>query len=129
MRLGHARGLACAKTKKFPCIFLTSPPHPSAAKRKRNGKEIFGFASLFQSPKRAIFILTFLFALFSALTATKAPCYPRLVVIRNSVPLTANSDKSSKWSLAIQNSLRNGKAQILYVFALPSQRTHPPCRF
>ena len=28
MRLGHARGLACAKTKKFPCIFLASPPPP-----------------------------------------------------------------------------------------------------
>ena len=24
--VGHARGLACAKTKKFPCIFLASPP-------------------------------------------------------------------------------------------------------
>ena len=30
------------------------------------------------------------------------------------------STKSSKWSLAIQNSLRNGEAQILYVFAPPS---------
>ena len=27
-RLGHARGLACAKTKKFPCIFLAPPPPP-----------------------------------------------------------------------------------------------------
>src|SRR3990167_7528817 len=31
------------------------------------------------------------------------------------------STNSSKWSLAIQNSLRNGKAQILYVFAPPSR--------
>ena len=36
MRLGHARGLACAKTKKFPCIFLASPP--STAKRPREWK-------------------------------------------------------------------------------------------
>lgn len=31
------------------------------------------------------------------------------------------SINSSKWSLAIQNSLRNGEAQILYVFAPPSR--------
>jgi hypothetical protein len=31
------------------------------------------------------------------------------------------STNSSKWSLAIQNSLRNGEAQILYVFAPPSR--------
>jgi len=31
------------------------------------------------------------------------------------------STNSSKWSLAIQNSLRNGEAQYLYVFAPPSR--------
>src|SRR3989338_4710030 len=60
MRLGHARGLACAKTKKFPCIFLASPPPaPPPRSGKRNGKEIFGFASPFQSPKRAILFYHF----------------------------------------------------------------------
>src|SRR3989344_8619184 len=55
MRLGHARGRACAKTKKVPCIFLASPPPtPPPRSGKRNGKEIFWFASPFQSPKRAI---------------------------------------------------------------------------
>jgi len=82
MRLGHARGLACAKTKKFPCIFLASPPPtPPPRSGKRNGKEIFGFASPFQSPKRASLFYHVLIALFSALTATEAPPYPRLVVI------------------------------------------------
>ena len=36
MRLGHARGLACAKTKKFPCIFLAPPP----PLRREAGKEM-----------------------------------------------------------------------------------------
>jgi hypothetical protein len=87
MRLGHARGLACAKTKKFPCIFLASPPPtPPPRSGKRNGKEIFGFASPFQSPKRASLFYHILIALFSALTATEAFPYPRLVVALNSVP-------------------------------------------
>src|SRR3989338_960429 len=60
MRLGHARGLACAKTKKFPCIFPASPPPtPPPRSGKRNGKEIFGFASPFQSPKSAILFYHF----------------------------------------------------------------------
>ena len=53
MRLGHARGLACAKTKKFPCIFPASPPPtPPPRSGKRNGKEIFGFC--FAVSRRAI---------------------------------------------------------------------------
>src|SRR3989339_744259 len=59
MRLGHARGLACAKTKKFPCIFLAPPPPtPPPRSGKRNGKEIFGFAaaaSKFSLPQYAKF--------------------------------------------------------------------------
>src|SRR3989344_1287286 len=81
MRLGHAPGRACAKTKKFPCIFLASPPPtPPPRSGKRNGKEFFGFASPFQSPKRASLCYHLLIALFSALTATEAPRHPRLVV-------------------------------------------------
>src|SRR3989344_6174574 len=117
MRLGHAPGRACAKTKKFPCIFLASPPPtPPPRSGKRNGKEIFGFASPFQSPKRAIFFNIFdcsylrphgdRGALVSAFGGSSKVC-----------AFDDGSTNSSKWSLAIQNSLRNGEAQILYVFA------------
>ncbi|KKS58035.1 MAG: hypothetical protein UV24_C0033G0004, partial [Candidatus Nomurabacteria bacterium GW2011_GWA2_42_41] len=56
------------------------PPTPPPRSGKRNGKEIFGFASPFQSPKRASLFYHILIALFSALTATEAHSYPRLVV-------------------------------------------------
>jgi hypothetical protein len=39
-------GSRVQKPKKFPCIFLASPPPtPPPRSGKRNGKEIFGFAS------------------------------------------------------------------------------------
>ena len=121
MRLGHARGLACAKTKKFPCIFLASPPPtPPPRSGKEMERKFLVLLRRFSLRKEQSF-LTFLIALFSTLTATEAPCYPRLVVTPNSVPPTTDSDNSLKWSLAIQNSLRNGEAQILYVFAPPSR--------
>ena len=81
MRLGHARGLACAKTKKFPCIFLASPPpHPSTAKRKKKWKGNFWFCFAVSGSEKSTISLSLLVALFSALTATEAPPYPRLVV-------------------------------------------------
>jgi len=43
----------------------------------KNGKEIFGFASPFQSPKRALLFYHILIALFSALTATEVHTNPR----------------------------------------------------
>ena len=102
MRLGHARGLACAKTKKFPCIFLASPPPtPPPRSGKRNGKEIFGFASPFQSPKRAILFYHILIALFSTLTATEAHPYPRLVVALTSANHTQPPTHSPLASLAL----------------------------
>lgn len=56
------------KPKNFLAFFsLLLPPIPPLRSGKRNGKEIFGFASLFQSPKRASIFITFwlLFSPFS----------------------------------------------------------------
>ena len=54
----------------------------------KNGKEIFGFASPFQTTIKSNLILTFLFALFSVLTARRGTSSPRLVVTLNSLPPT-----------------------------------------
>ena len=123
MRLGHVRGLACAKTKKFPYIFLASPPPTSPPRSgKRNGKEIFGFASPFQSLKRALLFYHISIALFYALTATEAHQYPRLVVALNFVASTEGGDNSLKRDCAGTNKsicacpTRPVRAQIPAVF-------------
>jgi hypothetical protein len=126
----RSRTRVCKNQKISLHFSRASSPHPSAAKRKKKWKGNFWFCfAVSVSEKSNLYFNIFVCSFLRPHGDRGASCYPRLVVIRNSVPLTANSDKSSKWSLAIQNSLRNGKAQILYVFALPSQRTHPPCRF
>ena len=139
MRLGHARGLACAKTKKFPCIFLASPPpsqifscwkiprprlaplhsglakaphafSPSAAKRKKKWKGNFWFCFAVSDYEKSTISLSLLVALFSALTATEAPCYPRLVVALASANHTQTPAHSPLASLALA-------ASALCVFA------------
>jgi hypothetical protein len=88
MRLGHARGLACAKPKNFLAFFSRLLPPPLRREAEKYGKEIFGFASPFQSPKRASLCYHVWIALFSALTATEAHPYPRLVVALTSANRT-----------------------------------------
>ena len=68
------------KPKNFLAFFSRLLPHPSTAKRKKKWKGNFWFASPFQSPKRASCCYHMWFALFSALTATEAPCYSCSVV-------------------------------------------------
>ena len=57
-----------------------SSPHPSTAKRKKKWKGNFWFCFAVTVSEKSNLILTFLFALFSTLTATEALPYPRLVV-------------------------------------------------
>ena len=116
----RSRTRVCKKQKISLHFSRVSSPHPSTAKRKK-WKGNFWFCFAVSVSEKSTISLSLLIALFSALTATEAHLYPRLVVTRNSVPSTADSDNSSKWSLAIQNSLRNGEAQYLYVFAPPSR--------
>ena len=119
MRLDRARGLARAKPKNFP--YLSSFPRRGVwGEPTKNGKEIFGFASPFQSPKRALLFYHILIALFSALTATEALSYPRLVVTLNPVPPTeSNCNSLSGLCMAQTN---------LYVLAPPALCAHksPP---
>jgi hypothetical protein len=77
------------KNQKISLHFSrASSPHPSAAKRKKKWKGIFWFCFAVSVSEKSNLILTFLFALFSALTATEAHPYPRLVIALNSVPST-----------------------------------------
>jgi len=66
----------------------------------KNGKEIFGFASPFQSPKRALLFLTFLIALFSVLTARRGASSLRLVVALNLMPSFTGGGKSKNMDCA-----------------------------
>jgi hypothetical protein len=70
------------KNQKISLHFSrASSPHPSAAKRKKKWKGNFWFCFAVSVSEKSNLILTFLFALFSALTATEAHPYPRLVVV------------------------------------------------
>jgi hypothetical protein len=60
------------KPKNFLAFFSRLPPHPSAAKRKKKWKGNFWFCFAVSVSEKSNLILTFLFALFSTLTATEA---------------------------------------------------------
>jgi len=70
----------------FSCV---SSPHPSAAKRKKKWKGNFWFCFAVSVSEKSTIILSLFVALFSALTATEAHPYPRLVVALNPVTSTA----------------------------------------
>jgi len=76
----RSRESVCKNQKISLHFSRASSPHPSAAKRKKKWKGNFWFCFAVSVSKKSIIILTLLIALFSALTATEAPCYPRLVV-------------------------------------------------
>jgi hypothetical protein len=116
------------KNQKISLHFSrVSSPHPSTAKRKKKWKGNFWFCFAVSVSEKSNLILTFLFALFSTLTATEARPSPRLVVTLKSVASFTGGGKSRRRSLAIQNSLRNGEAQICMCLpqTLPCARSHP----
>ena len=69
------------KNQKISLHFSrVSSPHPSTAKRKKKWKGILWFCFAVSVSEKSTIILSCLIALFSALTATEALPYPRLVV-------------------------------------------------
>ena len=144
--LGHARGLACAKTKKFPCIFFASPPPTPPPRSGKIWKGIFWFCFAVSVSEKSTIILTLLAALFSALTATEAPRYPRFVVILASAHTSqpprigrSHSLTMPAWCLlrvrsetsfepvVTQRNMDCAEAQTnLYVLAPPTQCAHKP---
>jgi hypothetical protein len=61
------------KNQKISLHFSrASSPHPSATKRKKKWKGNFWFCFAVSVSEKSNLILTFLFALFSTLTATEA---------------------------------------------------------
>jgi hypothetical protein len=90
------------KTQKISLHFSrVSSPHPSTAKRKKKWKGNFWFCFAVSVSEKSIIILTLLIALFSSLTATEAPCYPRLVVALTSANHTQAPTHSPLASLAL----------------------------
>jgi len=75
----RSRTRVCKNQKISLHFSRASSPHPSAAKRKMR-KGNFWFCFVVSVFEKSNLILTFLFALFSTLTATEAPPYPRFVV-------------------------------------------------
>src|SRR3989344_1453325 len=92
----------------FPRV---SSPHPSTAKRKKKWKGNFWFCFAVSVSEKSTVSLSLLVALFSALTATEAPCYPRLVVTLEFANHTQSPTHSPLASLALA-------ASALCAFAL-----------
>src|SRR3989344_4213162 len=76
----RSRTSVCKNQKISLHFSRVSSPHPSTAKRKKKWKGNFWFCFAVSVSEKSNLILTFLFALFSALTATEVPPYPRFVV-------------------------------------------------
>ena len=76
----RSRTRVCKNQKISLHFSRASSPHPSAAKRKKKWKGNFWFCFAVSVSEKSNLILTFLFALFSTLTATEALSYPRSVV-------------------------------------------------
>ena len=112
--------VAGAKTKNFPSL-ISDFRRGVWGEPTKNGKEIFGFASPFQSPKRALLFYKLLFALFSVLTARRGASSPRLVITLNSAASFTGRD-NSKYGLCWAQT-------NLYVLDPPSRSRTNPCRF
>src|SRR3989338_188508 len=110
------------KTQKFSLpFFFSSGGGGGGADKKWKGNFWFCFAV--SVSEKSNHIITFLFALFSALTATEALSYPRFVVTLNSVTSTADSGNSKNMDCATAQT-------NLYVLAPPAQCAHNnPRRF
>ena len=107
----RSRTRVCKNQKISLHFSRVSSPHPSTAKRKKKWKGNFWFCFAVSVSEKSNLILTFLFALFSALTATEALPYPRLVVALTSANHTQPPTHSPLASLALA-------ASALCAFAL-----------
>ena len=102
------------KTQKFSLPFLfSSAGGVGGADKKWKGNFWFCFAV--SVSEKSNLILTFLFALFSTLTATEAHPYPRLVVALNSATSMTDYGKSKNMDCA--------RHKQIYMCL-----THPPIR-
>ena len=118
------------KNQKISLHFpRASSPHPSAAKRKKKWKGNFWFCFAVSVSEKSTLILTPLVALFSTLTATEAPSYPRLVVTLNSMASTA--EVPTRQSGTSPYKILKGMARLksYMCLPLPPVRTHHPRHF
>ena len=110
-----------SKTKNFLAFFSRLLPSPLRREAEKEMERKFLVLLRRFSLRKEHYYFNIFVCSFLHPHGDRGASSPRSVVALNPCGFYDGSTNSSKWSLAIQNSLRNGETQNLYVFAPPSR--------